>query len=182
MPRCPSCFTPLTRVVENDIKSAVCPNCFGTWLNTGALLRKARGEARDLAGGVAPSGGPSLSELADIVHTSDSHDMLRCGECEKPMVKEQFHPMIPVQVDRCPRCNTIWLDAGELPLIRRLYAELMNSTDPEIQRRRDKVARVAAELQGRKIAQQQERDRLQRDDDGESTFDLLQHLLDSVIR
>jgi Zn-finger nucleic acid-binding protein len=182
MPRCPSCFTPLTRVVENEIKSAVCPNCFGTWLNAGALLRKAQGDARAFAGGTPTSDEPSLTDLAEIVQTSDSRDVLRCGECEKPMSKERFHPMIPVQVDRCHRCNTIWLDAGELPLIRRLYAELMNSTDPEIQRRRDKVGSVAAQLQGRKFAQQEAKQNLERDHDNESAFDLLEHLLDSVIR
>jgi Zn-finger nucleic acid-binding protein len=92
----------------------------------------------------------SLEDLAEVVQTSDSRQVLHCAECGKPMVKERFHPMIPVVVDRCRACGYIWLDAGELPLLRRLYVELMTSDDPEICRRREKVAIITEQWENRK--------------------------------
>jgi Zn-finger nucleic acid-binding protein len=108
--------------------------------------------------------------------------MLRCAECEKPMVKDRFHPMIPVDVDRCKACGYLWLDAGEMMLVRRLYAELMSSNDPEITRRRDKVAAVAAQWQGRRISVQEAQRALREEERVSSAdvFDLLAYLVRSV--
>jgi len=68
------------------------------------------------------------------------------------MHKDRFHPMIPVQIDRCRPCSSIWLDAGEFSLLRRLYVELMTSTDAEILHRREKVATLTAPPEARKAA------------------------------
>ena len=47
------------------------------------------------------------------------------------MTKTRFLPTNPVQIDRCPSCNNIWLDAGEQALLLRLYAELL-ATQPDL--------------------------------------------------
>jgi Zn-finger nucleic acid-binding protein len=195
MPRCPSCFTPLTRVEEANIHSAVCGNCFGTWIDAGQLMRRAQLDIRlakddelpSSPSAAQPAGGPPttpLEELAQIVQESNSRDMLRCAACEKPMVKGRFHPMIPVEVDRCLKCGYIWLDAGEMSLVRRLYAELMTTQDPEVARRRDKVAAVAAEWhahrQSVRDAQQAVRDVSRNFTRSNDAFDLLAYLLRSV--
>jgi Zn-finger nucleic acid-binding protein len=125
----------MTRVEQDGIKSASCPNCFGTWICDIALLRRVR---LDAAASSAPQ--TSLADLAEVVAASDSKEPLRCPQCEKPMIKDRYHPMIPVQIDRCKPCGYVWLDTGELSLIRQLYIELMTSDDPEIVQRRDKVA------------------------------------------
>jgi len=101
MPRCPSCFTPLTRAEEDSIKSAVCGSCFGTWISTGSLLRRTQLDVRlanEPSAGIgaehstaAALNATSFAELADIVRHSDSREMLRCAACERPMVKERFH-------------------------------------------------------------------------------------------
>jgi Zn-finger nucleic acid-binding protein len=149
MPRCPSCFTPLTRVEENAIQSFTCSNCFGTWIGNLSLMRRTRAEAAAEAAPTSSPDGPppiptappaTLEDLIETVQASDTKKVLRCAQCEKEMAKERFHPMIPVNVDHCQKCDWFWLDAGELALLERLYAELMNSNDPEIVRRREKVA------------------------------------------
>jgi len=196
MPRCPSCFTPLTRVEQDDIKSAICGNCFGTWINSAALTRRARLDTQNAsqtddapAAANQPSPSPtdpdspqppSLIDLAEVVQTSNSTQMLRCAQCEKPMEKDRFHPMIPVQVDRCRPCGYLWLDAGEMALLRRLYSELMTSTDPEIVRRRDRVGATAAEWQGRQLSQQQAQS-TSYDSGTNDAFDLLGFLLAAAI-
>jgi Zn-finger nucleic acid-binding protein len=146
MPRCPSCFTPLTRVEEDNIRSAVCGNCFGTWINAVALLQRTRLDAaaaqlpQPVNASPATTAPPfppetpaaaSLEDLAQVVHVSNKHPVLRCAQCEKPMTKQRVHPLIPIEVDRCRACNYFWLDAGELPLLRRLYTEMIISTDPD---------------------------------------------------
>jgi len=59
-------------------------------------------------------------------------------------MKGRFHQMIPIQIDRCKPCDSLWLDTGEYALIRRLYVELWTSTDPRIVELREKVASVQA--------------------------------------
>jgi Zn-finger nucleic acid-binding protein len=48
--------------------------------------------------------------------------------------------MIPVPIDRCRHCQSLWLDVGEYQLIRRLYVELVTSTDPKVVSLREKLA------------------------------------------
>jgi Zn-finger nucleic acid-binding protein len=151
MPRCPSCFAPMTRVEEDAIRSHSCPHCFGTWISNIALLRRVRLDAQAFHDTAEPKS--SLADLAEIVAASDSRQALRCPQCEKPMLKDRYHPMIPVQIDRCKACGYVWLDAGECSLIRRLYVELMTSDDPEIVRRRDKLATAMAAWEGKRAAQ-----------------------------
>jgi Zn-finger nucleic acid-binding protein len=154
MPRCPSCFVPLARAMESGVKQHTCPNCFGHWMNTLALTRLVR------LGVNEPEAEVSLVDLAETVAASDNRQAVRCAECEKEMMKDSFHPMIPVRIDKCRKCNTVWLDAGEYALLRALYRELMTSDDPEIVRRREKVATALAQWEGRKTASQEMRDDL----------------------
>ena len=42
-----------------------------------------------------------------------SHHM-RCPKCGGHLVTEDFHK---VQIDRCPDCQGVWLDAGEIDAI-----------------------------------------------------------------
>ena len=140
MPRCPNCFTPMVRVEEDDIKSLSCPYCFGTWVANIALLSRIRTDAAASTAADTAASPADLAELAEMVTASDSRTPLRCPQCEKPMVKDRYHPLIPVRIDRCKPCGHVWLDTGELSMIRVLYVELTTSVDPEIVRRRDKLA------------------------------------------
>jgi uncharacterized protein len=51
-------------------------------------------------------------ELGKLAQNAErkSHYM-RCPKCGGSLVTEEFHR---VQVDRCPECHGLWLDAGEL--------------------------------------------------------------------
>jgi Zn-finger nucleic acid-binding protein len=153
MPRCPNCFSPMTRVEQDGIKSISCPSCFGTWIADIALLRRVRLNAAPAAADAPPAPATALVDLAEIVSASDSKEPLRCPQCEKPMIKDRYHPMIPVQIDRCKPCGYAWLDTGELSLVRQLYTELMTSDDPEIVRRREQVATALSAWDSRRAGQ-----------------------------
>jgi len=149
MPRCPSCFQAMTRVENDGLKWCSCSNCFGTWISNIALLRRLRNDVAAVQGGQDEV---SLADLAQTVSVANTKVALHCPACEKPMTKDRMHPMIPIQIDRCKACGYVWLDAGELELMRRLYAELMSSDDPEIVRRREKVAAVMTQWDARKTS------------------------------
>ena len=73
-------------------------------------------------------------ELGKLAQNAErkSHYM-RCPKCGGSLVTEEFHR---VQVDRCPECHGVWLDAGELDavlkhddpgLLRRALGDFMGS-------------------------------------------------------
>jgi len=107
----------------------------------------------DVQAAVSVGGGEEgqspLEDLIEIVVESDCKKPLRCPECEKTMRKDRYQQMIPVMVDRCKQCDRIWLDTGELHLLRRLYLELATSSDPQIVSMREKVAVASMDLHSR---------------------------------
>jgi Zn-finger nucleic acid-binding protein len=82
----------------------------------------------------------ALEDLATMVVKADAKEKLRCPSCPQEMVRQKYQSAVPVTVDQCPRCQFIWLDAGELALLRRLYAEMLTSTDPRLMAIRDRLA------------------------------------------
>jgi Zn-finger nucleic acid-binding protein len=148
--------------VEEQVSGAVlrshsCPQCYGVWIPHVALLRRANIDAArahahlgEPAADHAEAGTPtapaveaptaSLEDLAAVVAETNSKKELRCPSCNKMLQKDRFHPLIPVMIDRCKPCGCSWLDAGEMPMIRRLYAELMSSDDPKVVELRQKTA------------------------------------------
>ena len=144
MPRCPICTTALTRVDEDGIRSQTCGGCFGTWIGKIALTRLTRLPLPE-----ALANQP-LEELAALVTESNTKRLVRCPECMINMTKDRFHPLIPVNLDRCSKCQGFWLDAGELSLLRRLCAELHKSDDPRIVRLREKIAQTNLEWNQRR--------------------------------
>lgn len=154
MPRCPGCFVPMTRVEEQNLRYLTCPECFGTWINRSTLLRAVRGSVEAGMPGVegagtAEPGEASLMELAATVRESNTKGRLKCPDCQVEMRKDRYHQMIPVEIDRCSKCNGIWLDVGEKALIVRLWKELQTSDDPQVVALRDKVAGVASAWESR---------------------------------
>lgn len=173
MPRCPSCNVPMTRVEGDTLRACTCSNCFGTWVNTTALKRHVNLESRNLA--PASEGDASLPDLAAVVSESNTKKELRCPECAKPMAKTRFHHMIPISIDVCRRCSKMWLDAGELNLLRQLYREMANSQDPRIIQLREKIASVNLDLANR-------RSDIQRTISNPSDYSDGVHLLSGIIR
>ena len=152
MPRCPACFSPMTRVEDSGVKLHTCPNCFGHWIQKVALLRLCRQLATEAQGrspDEALAAQNQIADLAAIVVESNCPKTRRCNVCSTDMLKDKIHPMIPVNMDRCPKCDALWLDVGEFSLIKKLFVELQNSTDPEVLARRDKLALAMLQWEGR---------------------------------
>ena len=110
---CPRCTAPLARVTIGGIMVDVCEACGGVWLDRLELSR-------------FEQPGSSLGE-ALLAHLSqfpvaivDRSQRLRCPRHpEVVMMRRPFAPAAPVEIDECPQCGGLWLDADELAQIRR---------------------------------------------------------------
>ncbi|MGN6369917.1 MAG: zf-TFIIB domain-containing protein [Phycisphaerae bacterium] len=153
----------MTRVEEEGVPSCICQQCFGRWIAETAMHRRTRLDVEQAQGAGAGGGEGSvmqqpLEDLVEIVATADSKMGLRCPVCEKPMVKDRYHQMIPVSIDRCRHCRSMWLDTGEYLLIRRLWVELVTSTDPRVVTLREKLAGARLEWDAQERALAEARD------------------------
>ena len=115
MLRCPADATPLTAHHHGTTRFGACPTCHGLWFERDRALAST---ARDHA--FAPpddeaGGRPARSVGAAAPHHGPRH----CARCRQPL-RPRF--VAEVELDVCPRCAGLWLDAGEFQAIRGWYA------------------------------------------------------------
>jgi Zn-finger nucleic acid-binding protein len=125
--KCPVCENALTEKTVESITVDVCEGgCGGIWFDNFEL------EKVDTA---TESAGEGLLEVAhDEAITVDHTARRKCPKCGDQIMMRHFaSTRREVEVDECPACGGIWLDAGELGHIRDQYA-----TDDEQQEAFDK--------------------------------------------
>ncbi|RMF76375.1 MAG: hypothetical protein D6744_12390 [Planctomycetota bacterium] len=107
MARCPVCKTQTQLIKYENVPIQSCGTCGGHWLTNAkldAILNR-----REV---VMP---PVVQQkMMDIADAADSKQTLWCMTCGAEMVKEQFKYWPEILLDRCPKCNGLWLDQGEL--------------------------------------------------------------------
>ena len=109
---CPACKEPLREKGAGGMTLDICyGGCGGIWFDATELERLDARAATTLHSiwqapvGTPHLGGPRL-----------------CPRCpEQVMDRKWFSDLKQVEIDQCPRCNGIWLDAGEFT---RIYAEI----------------------------------------------------------
>jgi Zn-finger nucleic acid-binding protein len=91
----------------------VCEECGGLWLDR---LELSRFESPDSALGDA-----LLAHLSQFpVEITDRSIRLRCPRHpDVVMMRRAFSRAVHVEIDECPQCGGLWLDADELARIRR---------------------------------------------------------------
>lgn len=91
----------------------VCESCGGLWLDR---LELARFEQPDSVLGEA-----MLAHLSQFpVAIVDRSARLRCPRHPGVVImRRAFSTAVPVEIDECPQCGGVWLDADELAQIRR---------------------------------------------------------------
>jgi Zn-finger nucleic acid-binding protein len=129
-----------------------CGQCGGHWLSDARLdviVKRREYEMPE----------PVKRGMLEIAAASNTTRRLTCVTCGREMVKEQFKHWPDIQLDRCPKCNGIWLDRGELEKCE-IYWEYAQD-HPEQWENLDLVARQAlleAELQNRRAELRQAAD------------------------
>ena len=114
--QCPACGRALERMTVADVTVDVCRGgCGGIWFDARELGKL---DDRDEAAGEA-----LLDVERDPAVTVDHDAQWGCPRCGHPAMTRHFYsPKRAVEVDECPKCAGVWLDAGELATIRAQYA------------------------------------------------------------
>ena len=112
---CPACEHELSEVNVGDIKLDVCQGgCGGLWFDNFELQKV--DESHEHTG----------EKLLDIKRNPDvriDNEMKRqCPRCSDiKMMRHFFTVKQKVTIDECAQCGGVWLDVGELAMIRSLY-------------------------------------------------------------
>jgi Zn-finger nucleic acid-binding protein len=112
---CPACKNLLQQVKAGDVTVDVCKGgCGGIWFDNFEI--KKFDEPHE-------SEGQSLLDIErDNNVVVDHNQRLKCPKCDNiVMMRHFFSVKKQVEVDECPGCGGIWLDAGELAKIRSLF-------------------------------------------------------------
>lgn len=128
--QCPYCSGQLTSISYEGIDILHCSSCDGKLLDEQKLNK------------IETSREESISR--DKRHSkSRSHEGSRiCPACNVQMQKSKYGKYTLKTIDKCPQCNNIWLDAGELEDIQvdyEMYEENINKGKKEKQQQTRKI-------------------------------------------
>jgi Zn-finger nucleic acid-binding protein len=110
---CPRSSAPLVHLMIGGVEVDVCEECGGLWLDR---LELSRFDQADDAFGDA-----LMAHLSQFpVEIVDRSIRLRCPRHPAiVMMRRAFSRSVPTEIDECPQCGGLWLDADELARIRR---------------------------------------------------------------
>lgn len=114
--KCPACSGSLSERAAGKITVDVCDQgCGGLWFDNFELNKV--DEAHE-------SQGESLLDIGPHKPVSGNASAKRsCPKCDGVALQRHFFSVRKeVEIDRCPGCNGVWLDAGELAAIRAQFA------------------------------------------------------------
>lgn len=108
---CPTCEAPLEARTRYNVRVDTCAKCRGMWFDT-ATLRRYLGrlltERKDI-----PHDTPELHKQAAAVKNL-KEETRACPRCEIAMGKINYAYDSNVFLDRCPECEGLWVDDGEI--------------------------------------------------------------------
>ena len=110
--KCPACNGTLAKTMAETIEVEVCDGgCGGIWFDNHELPK---------LDNACEAAGEMLLDLERDPAVTVDHDAPRvCPQCmDQPMMRNFASPRREVEVDECPACGGVWLDAGELGRIR----------------------------------------------------------------
>lgn len=118
--KCPRTGEPLLRRTFGDLEVDISPGCGGIWFDQ-FELPKVTHKHQEL-------GELLVEHLREHANPFvDTAPRLNCPrDTDVVMMRRYFSPKQQIEIDECPKCGGIWLDAEELEKIRDLFP---NSTD-----------------------------------------------------
>ena len=127
---CPKCQGHLWHLNRKGIVIEMCSRCQGLWFDAGELTM--------------------LIEVYRAIDDSEAENSgVPCLRCETDMKVLDF-PGTDIEIDRCPACQGVWLDKGELELLRiALKAKRPAGTDQSLNDRAMEIL-TEAELFGKR--------------------------------
>ena len=110
--KCPVCALDLIVVERQGIELDFCIQCHGFWFDAGELelLTQVLGAAT------------AVMDIASLTAVAAPEKARQCPRCDRAMDKVKLGEGAAVIIDRCPRLDGLWFDAGELGRIIELPA------------------------------------------------------------
>jgi Zn-finger nucleic acid-binding protein len=152
MPRCPVCKTPTELIKYEGVPIHNCGGCGGHWLTDVKL--DAIVARRDV---VMPE--PVQRQMIALADASNRPEELHCISCGTAMVKEPFKYWPDIQLDRCPKCNGLWLDRCELEKCQIYWERMQDEPESPAAQRAARIGEVDAQLAGRQYELRDQKDR-----------------------
>jgi len=113
--KCPVCYHSLRRLKSRDIIIDACPHCKGIWFDDGELPEYVKSLSQSSK--IQPRK-DHLFESRQVTSLSQLKEQNRiCPCCEFVMKKFNYAYDSNVFLDKCPNCNGLWADAGEVSQI-----------------------------------------------------------------
>src|SRR5579884_2199939 len=110
--QCPNCHVDLQGVDYAGVHIETCPTCGGDWLDAGELqsiaeARKSRFSQEEC---------DAIAQAATIqgVRMYNLKRHLTCPKCGGTTNPVNYGDDSGLIIDRCPGCNGVWLEKGEL--------------------------------------------------------------------
>lgn len=110
--KCPVCNTTLARTEYEGFIVQQCPDCHGHLLTVRRLDSIKRKEEKSIE---------ELKTETTKETGNDSLHKLRCPKCKQRMQKRFIPDPGAFHVDRCDRCELIWVDGGELARLQLMH-------------------------------------------------------------
>jgi membrane associated rhomboid family serine protease len=115
--KCPSCATRLREVKSRMVLIDVCPKCAGVWFDSGEFVDFVRSLTEDEE--ILPMI-PRLFQPRQVHALTDVEEPEKiCPRCDLPMRTFNYASDSNVFLDKCPSCNGLWADAGEVRQVAR---------------------------------------------------------------
>ncbi len=113
---CPVCHKSLNQVREVFVPYQLCPECLGIWVDAKMLVTLA--VRRAVEEGIKPDKRLDLKPRA--IEADPQPGRLRlCPGCGLAMKRFNYAYDSNIYLDRCPACDGLWLDGGEIEQIAR---------------------------------------------------------------
>ncbi len=115
--KCPRTGANMKEVEINKVKVDISEGCGGVWFDN--LEFEKFDEAHENAGDKLVD---LMASFAKGKGPVDLDKRINCPRCADTVLMRHFEsPLRKIQIDQCPGCGGIWLDAGELKDFRKLF-------------------------------------------------------------
>ena len=115
--QCPSCHGHLKPIQYELVEILQCPLCNGTLLDEPSLVKIEKRRGRFI----------SRNQSHSVTGHYDGPRI--CPSCDITMAKAKYGKYAPKTIDKCPQCDVIWLDKGELEDIQVAYELFEENTN-----------------------------------------------------
>lgn len=112
--KCPRTGTEMKEIEIGGIKVDISEACGGVWFDNFEIKKFDE---------VHESAGEELIQLMEKYRDKhlDLSQRLKCPKDGTIMMRRFYSPARAIEIDECPQCGGIWLDAGELAMIRDMF-------------------------------------------------------------